>query len=237
MNRPPKKTQARQLSLDLMVKPRFGLEDFLVGPSNETAYEMVAVWPDWPDRFLILAGPEGSGKSHLAAIWAEESSATTVPAGEFNQHDPAQLVDCRNLVIEDVDGTAIDETRLFHLMNLVREREAHLLMTARAKPDAWGIRTPDLLSRLRLAPFAEIAPPDDALLRALIVKQFLDRQIIIDTSVVEYVLARIERSFAGVARIVAALDAEALSLGRRITRAVAAKVLERLDESGTSTSF
>lgn len=233
MSLPPKKSLPRQLSLDLMVKPRFGLEDFLVGPSNETAYEMVTIWPDWPDRFLILCGPEGSGKSHLAAIWAEDCGAVTVPAQDFSQQDPAALASRGPVVIEDVDRSAIDETRLFHLMNLVREREAYLVMTARSKPDTWGIATPDLLSRLRLAPLAEIATPDDALLRALIVKQFLDRQIIIDTSVVEYVLARIERSFAGVARIVAALDAETLSLGRRLTRAVAAKVLERLSEAGT----
>ena len=233
MSLPLTKPQPRQLSLDLMVKPRFGLEDFLVGPSNETAYEMVTVWPGWPDRFLILCGPEGSGKSHLAAIWAESCGAVTLPAQDLSQQDPAALTERSPLVIEDVDRSAIDETRLFHLMNLVREHATYLVMTARTKPDAWGIATPDLLSRLRLAPLAEIATPDDALLRALIVKQFLDRQIIIDTSVVEYVLARIERSFAGVARIVAALDAEALSLGRRLTRAVAARVLERLSEAGT----
>ena len=218
-----------QLPLDLPVEPRFGREDFLVGPSNETAYDLIELWPAWPDRFLLLVGPEGSGKSHLAAIWAAATGARTLAARSLPQADPVALAQAGHIVLEDLDRGALDETQLFHLMNLVREREAFLVMTARSKPEFWGIATPDLMSRLRLAPLAEISAPDDALLRALIVKLFLDRQIIVDTSIIEFLLARIERSFAGVARIVAALDTEALALGRRITRAVAARVLDRFD--------
>ena len=216
-----------QLPLDLALEPNYGREDFLVGPSNEQAFELIDLWPAWPERLVILCGPEGSGKSHLAHVWANQAGAALLPAARLADRAPDALLDAGALALENCDSAPADEARLFHLINAIRERGGSLLLTARTRPDLWGVKTPDLLSRLRLAPVVEIAPPDDALLRALLVKQFLDRQLVIDTSVVEYLLPRIERSFAGVARIVAVLDREALALGRRITRPIAAQILER----------
>ncbi len=217
-----------QLPLDLELAPRYGEEDFLVGPSNERAYEFVGLWPDWPDRLVLVTGPEGSGKTHLAHIWAARTGAAIVPAARLGDKTPAALVEAPALVVEDCDRARWDEAHLFHLINLVRGHGTSLLLTARAAPDQWGLSTPDLISRLRLAPDTGIDAPDDALLRALMVKLFVDRQLIVDLSVVEFLLPRIERSFAGVARIVGALDREALALGRRVTRPVAAAVLERM---------
>lgn len=214
----------RQLPLELQLKPSLGREDFFVGPSNEQALEMIDLWPDWPERLLVLAGPEGSGKTHLAHIWAATAGALILPARALGEHAPDDIARQNAVVLEDADRD-VDEARLFHLINRIREDGDSLLLTARTAPDHWGIRTPDLLSRLRLAPLAAIATPDDFLIRALMVKHFLDRQLVVDTSVVEFLLPRIERSFAGVARIVAALDCEALARGRRITRAIAAEVL------------
>ena len=191
----------RQLAFDLPLDPRFGREDFLVSPSNERAYALIERWPDWPDRVLHLSGPKGSGKSHLASNGA--------------------------LVVEDADRGERDEAALFHLLNLSRERGAYLLLTSAAPVDAWGVRTPDLLSRLRLAPAVSLDPPDDALLKAVLVKLFVDRQLVVDTTVVDYLALRIERSLARAAEIVAALDREALSRGRRITRPMAAEILGR----------
>ena len=226
--RRPAASPPAQLPLDLGVEPRFGREDFLVGPSNEGAYGLIDLWPDWPARVLLVIGPKGSGKSHLSAIWAEMSGARTLAGRTLGNSDPNALVNAGAMVIEDLDQGPLHEPTLFHLINLISEKQAYLLITARTMPDIWNLKTPDLLSRLRLAPALIIEAPDDALLRALIVKQFLDRQIVVDTSVVEYLLTRIERSFSGVAAVVEALDREALALGRRITRNIAAKVIERL---------
>jgi chromosomal replication initiation ATPase DnaA len=215
----------KQLAFDLPLDPRYGREDFLVSPSNERAYGLIERWPDWPDRVLRLAGPKGSGKSHLASIWATSARAWTIDAFEVSGERVPHLASNGALVVEDADCGDRDEAALFHLLNLSRERGAYLLLTSAAPVDAWGIRTPDLLSRLRLAPAVSLDPPDDSLLKAVLVKLFVDRQLVVDTSVVDFLALRIERSLARAAEIVRALDREALSRGRRITRAMAGEIL------------
>jgi chromosomal replication initiation ATPase DnaA len=210
-----------QLALDLPVDVRHGVEDFLVGPSNEAAYGLVESWPAWPDAFAGIIGPEGAGKTHLAAIWAEAAHAWTVAASALTAAEVPHLVSNGALVIEDCDRGPLDEAAFFHLMNAIKARGGHLLMTAGHAPDHWGLATPDLRSRLRLAPQAEIAPPDDMLLKAVLVKLFLDRQLIVDMSVVETLSMRMERSFAAARQLVDALDKQALERGKRVTRAMA----------------
>ncbi len=223
MREPPK-----QLAFDLPLDPRYGREDFLVSPSNERAYALVERWPDWPDTVLRLEGPPGSGKSHLASIWATDARGWTVDARAVTAERVPHLVSAGALVVEDADRGIADEAALFHLLNLARERRAFVLVTASSPPDAWGLRTPDLLSRLRLAPSVALDAPDDALLKAVLVKLFVDRQLVVDTTVVDSLALRIERSLARAAEIVGALDKEALSRGRRITRAMAGELVARL---------
>ena len=222
----------KQLAFDLPLDPRYGREDFLVSPSNERAYALIERWPDWPDSILHLTGPKGSGKSHLASIWATTAHAWTIDAFEVSGDRVPHLVSNGALVVEDADRGERDEAALFHLLNLSRERAAFVLVTSAAPVDAWGIKTRDLLSRLRLAPAVSLDPPDDALLKAVLVKLFVDRQLVVDTSVVDFVALRIERSLARAAETVMALDREALSRGRRITRVMAAEILGKLPDTG-----
>lgn len=220
----------RQLSLELPLDPRFGREDFLVGPPNEAAYARIEAWPDWPHPALVLTGPAGSGKSHLASIWATRAHAWTVDAGEIDLERVPHLVSNGALVVEDADREAgRDEAALFHLVNGLAERDAPLVLTARRPVEAWGLRTGDLRSRLRLAPVVVIDPPDEALVGAVLVKLFVDRQLVVDLRVIEALAPRIGRSLGRARTLVAALDREALSLGRRITRPMALAVLERED--------
>jgi len=217
----------KQLAFDLPLDPRYGREDFLVSPSNERAYALIEQWPDWPDPVILLHGAEGSGKSHLASIWATAAHAWTADAFGLAGAEVPHLVSSGALLLEDIDRMeAGDEAPLFHLLNLARERRAFVLLTSRAPCEGLRIRTPDLLSRLRLAPSVSLEPPDDALLKAVLVKLFVDRQLVVDTSVVDYLALRIERSLAAAAAVVARLDNEALSRGRRITRPMAAAVME-----------
>jgi chromosomal replication initiation ATPase DnaA len=215
----------KQLAFDLPLDPRFGAEDFLVSPSNEQAYGRIESWPDWPDTILLLVGPRGSGKSHLASIWATNARAWTIDASGITQDKVPHLVSNGALAIEDMDRGERDEAALFHLLNLAREKKASVLITSETQPDRWGLRTPDLLSRLRLAPSVSLEAPDDALLKAVLVKLFVDRQLVVDTSVVDYIALRIERSLAKASELVALLDKEALSRGRRVSRVIAAEIL------------
>ena len=118
------------------------------------------------------------------------------------------------------------------LVNLMRERGTALVMTAKAPPDAWGLRTADLLSRLRLAPSVALGLPDDALMRAVLVKLLVERQLVVDTSVVGYIALRLERSLGAARAFIDALDREAMARQRRISRAMAADVLRAMEGSG-----
>lgn len=217
-------TVPRQLAFALPHSESFARDDFLVGASNRAALAMIERWPDWPDRALALVGPEGAGKSHLAAIWAEIAGARRMSARALGETDlPGELA-TGALVVEDA-SVPLDERPLFHLLNLMRERECFVLITARTPPATWAIALPDLTSRLRAIPAIALDAPDDALLRALMVKLFADRQLDVDEALVGYLVTRIERSFAGARAAVEELDREALRQKRPVTRALAAELM------------
>jgi chromosomal replication initiation ATPase DnaA len=215
---------ARQLALPLDHAVSFARDDFLSGPSNAAALAMIERWPDWPDRVLALTGPEGSGKSHLAAIWSRAAGARFMAGRALDTADlPAALV-TDALVVEDLAEDRFEERALFHLLNLAREQRAFVLLTARRPPVAWRVGIADLASRLRALPSVALMAPDDALLRAVIVKLFADRQLAVDAGLVGYLATRIERSFAGARNAVEALDREALRRQRPVTRALAGEL-------------
>jgi chromosomal replication initiation ATPase DnaA len=213
----------RQLALALDHAESFAREDFLSGPSNAVALALIEAWPDWSHRMVMLTGPEGSGKSHLAAVWAQAAGARLVAARALEEANVPSALATGALVVEDIAAGAFDERALFHLLNLAREHEAFVLLTARSVPVTFAIR--DLGSRLKALPVAAIMPPDDALLRAVLVKLFADRQLAVDEGLIGYVVARIERSLAAARAVVARLDQEAMRHKRPLTRTFAAEIL------------
>jgi chromosomal replication initiation ATPase DnaA len=216
----------RQLPLAMPHEPQYGRADFLVGEANRDAVAFIDAWPDWPASVVLMIGPHGSGKTHLVNIWAGRANAPIVSAFDLGRHEPTRLVGRGAVAVEDIDDPALDEAALFHLFNAARGRGASVLLTARSAPGSWNLMLPDLLSRLRAAQPAVLGPPDDQLLREVMVKLIADRQIEVDAGVLDYLLHRMERSFAAASAIVDALDRESLARGRRITRAIAADVLE-----------
>jgi len=213
----------RQLALALCHAENFAREDFLSGPSNAVALALVDAWPDWSHRTVMLTGPEGSGKSHLAAMWAQAAGARLIAARAVEEANVPAALATGALVVEDVTAGSFEEKALFHLLNLAREQDAFVMLTARTPPATFAIA--DLTSRLKALPVVAIAPPDDGLLRAVLLKLFSDRQLAVDEALLGYVGTRIERSFAAARAVVALLDAEAMRRKRPLTRALAAEIL------------
>ena len=214
-----------QLVLALGHAESFAREDFIAGPSNATALALIDRWPDWPARIIALVGEGGSGKSHLAAAWAEKSGARFLSGRLLDEADLPAALSTGALVLEDLAPPSFDEVALFHLINLAQQQGAYVLLTTRWSPTLWPVSLPDLNSRLRALPAVSVAPPDERLLRALMLKLAADRQIELDDNVVNFVLARIERSFLGVQEAVAQLDREALRQKRPVSRTLAAELL------------
>lgn len=212
----------RQLALALDHAESYARDDFLSGPGNAAALMLVESWPDWPANAVALVGPEGSGKSHLASIWAAVSGARTISSRALGGSDLLASLATGALVVED--AAAADERALFHLINLAREEDCFLLFTERTAPTLWPVAIADLASRLRALPIVTLQAPDDTMLRGLIVKLGADRQLALDDSVVRYLVSHIERSFAAARAAVIALDEEALRQGRPVSRALAAEL-------------
>jgi chromosomal replication initiation ATPase DnaA len=221
------RVQPRQLAFALPHAESLTRDNFLEGPANAAGIALVNAWPEWPNRIMLLVGPEGSGKSHLATIWAEQAGARSTTARALEPASVPGTLATGALVVEDLKPAEVDERALFHLINLAREDEAYVLITARVPPAALEIELRDLRSRLRAVPVVSLLPPDDYLFRALIVKFCADRQLAVDEAVVSYLATRIERSYAAVRQTVELLDGEALRLGRPVTRALAVELLRK----------
>lgn len=219
---------ARQITFDLAPDPSFEAEDFLVSPSNARAWTLFESWPDWPDRILALVGPMGVGKTHLARIWARRAGAYVVPADQLGDEAGECAARAGAALIEDADRRLGGEADLFHFLNRARAEKIFVLITARAEPALWGLQTADLISRLRQAPVVMIGHPDDALMRAVMVKLVVDRQLLVDANVLEYAALRLERSLDCARRFIEELDREGLARSRPITRALASEVLTRM---------
>ena len=227
-----------QLPLDLGHRPALGWDDFLVAPSNQAAVSWLDRWPRWPGPALALFGPAGCGKTHLAHVFQARSQAVFIAPGELAADRVRSLLGrSRAAILDDAERALLMDRGegLFHLYNLLAEQGGHLLLVSREPPSRWGIALPDLRSRLLAAPAAEVSPPDDALLAAVLVKLFADRQLIVGQDVIGYLVSRIERSFAAARGAVAALDRAALAAHRRVTIHLARLVLESGPESGPLT--
>ena len=207
--------------------PGYSADDLVVGGTNRLAVELVSSWPDWPSAVVVLAGPTGAGKTHLASIWKTQSRARSYRARSIGE---PQLPSSGAALVEDVDAGSLDEPGLFHLINEVRASSGTLLLTSRSFPGGWGVSLPDLASRLKSATTVEIAEPDDALLTAVIAKLFADRQLTVEPHVVSYLVNRMDRSLATAMKLVEQIDRLSLARQRRVSRTLAADALGQLDQ-------
>jgi len=219
----------RQLAFDLEYREALGREDFLVSPVNAAAVATIDDWEHWPQRAHGIAGPSGSGKSHLVEVWRSQSRAMRVAGPALAESDVQAATDAGAIAVEDIDRGIGDERILFHLFNVAREGRLALLVTTRALPGEIEITLPDLRSRLRAVALTKIDPPDEGLLRSLLVKLMADRQLEVGPRVIEYVIPRMERSADAAVRFVRELDRQALAARRLVTVPLAREVLDALE--------
>ena len=215
-----------QLTLDLPHRAALGAEDFLVSECNLAAVRLIDAWPDWQGHVQLLIGPPASGKTHLARVWQALSGAAALAPEQLAMDFVDFMSPGTPLVVEDGDRVAYDEKALFHLLNLAREKRLFVLLTARSAPSRWPFSLPDLLSRLNAVPAVEIGPPDEALIRTVMLKHFADRQLDIDPKVLTYLALHVDRSLAAAEAAVAAVDRAALATGRKISRQLVIETLQ-----------
>ena len=227
-----KPVKPEQLPLALPHRPARGREDFLVAPCNEEAVAWIDRWPDWPAPALTLYGPQGAGKTHLLHVWAEAAGAPVWAAETLQVEGLDARLGSDRWVAVDAAETAAEPDALFHLFNILRERGGAMLVSARAAPARWTMGTADLRSRLAAAPSVALGPPDDALLGAVLMKLFADRQLPVSPELVDYLSARMPRTFEAALALVERIDRLALAERKGLTLPLARRALEEFEEAG-----
>ena len=221
----------RQMPLSLPTRAALGRADFFVSSVNRMAIAMIDDWRNWPEGKLVLIGPEGSGKTHLAHVWAAQTGAAIIAGDRVGTVDTAALPPGSHVAVDDADRTRPqDEPALLHLHNHVLARGGRILFTTRRAPRHWPVALPDLASRIQACATVALKAPDEVLLSAVLVKLFSDRQVRVSPALVGYLVSRMERSLAMAGHLVARLDERALARGGAITRALAAEVLDTLPD-------
>ena len=218
----------RQLTFRWPHSPSFAREDFLPAPSNLDALTAIELWPNWAGRMLMLVGPEGAGKSHLGAIWAHVADAVCLTGGELDEQSLGACARAHAVLIEDADPSKRDRGASFSPRKRCAAKQHVAVAELPHGAGRLGDDTPDLLSRLRLAPVVHLAAPDIELTEAVLFKLFSDRQLQVEPHVIGYIALRIERSLGAARELVATLDNQALTEGRRITRAMANNAMREM---------
>jgi chromosomal replication initiation ATPase DnaA len=217
----------RQLALDLPVRVARDREDFLVTPSNAAAVALLDQWPNWPSHAALIVGPAGSGKTHLCHVFAGIAGAEIITGDELTLESATGRAEKPIIAIE-MRTTSFNENALFHLLNRARQTGGHVLLTASRPVTQWGVKLPDLASRLGAVPVVALAVPDDELLRGVLLKHFADRQLVLQPSAMTYIMQRIPRDLDAVAKLSAELDRRALEERKALSRPFVAKIVSEV---------
>lgn len=215
-----------QLSLNLKKKGIYEKDDFLVSSSNKEAYKLVNSWPEWRSRKIIIFGDSGTGKTHLSKIWQKNTSAIILNLNQLKKIKFESFFKKKNIFIIENISDFFDkinnkeknnlEKQLLHFYNLIEEKKGYLLLTSLIAPKLWKISLPDLKSRILSSIAVKIKKPNDQLLSSVLIKLFVDKQILIDKKIIKFIVYRSERSFANLENIVNKIDKQSLITKKKI---------------------
>ena len=213
----------KQMALQFGASGSRRAEDFSLTKANQEAYRGV-LESAWPQTYMVLTGPSGSGKTHLASIWANARRAPMLDAKLLDEAWTMRWQQAAEPVVIDALETLEDERSLFHVLNLSKETDTHVLVVG-GEQALQSVALLDLKSRLLGAPKAVLGQPDDELLRILFIKHFSDRQLHISPDILQYLVNHVERSGKAIAEIVRVLDEQALEKKQNISLAFLRKYL------------
>lgn len=230
----PPPIKAEQYPFDFPTLQAQSFDDFAVGNSNKQAVQQLTIWPNWAHHVMLIVGPQACGKSHLLHSFQKQYGGIFVKDDDFNNFDKIMSnikENDRLIFIVDNADTIKNQNGLFHLFNAIKENQGWLLLSARKTPNMWDFKLEDLASRIKSTPFAEISMPDEALLKAVLIKLFSDRQLLVDEKVISFLITRMERSFESALVLVDIIDKAALNAGKNITVPLVRDSIEQYEEA------
>jgi len=224
-----------QLLFDLKKKKIYEKDDFLVSDSNKEAYKLINRWPNWSSRKIIIFGDIGTGKTHLSKIWQKKTSGVNLNLNKFKKiRFDNFFLKKKFFIIENISNFFDKikkkdkehlEKNLLHFYNLIEEKKGYLVLTASNSPRFWKISLPDLKSRILSSIAVKIKKPNDELLSSVLVKLFLDKQILIDKEIIKFIVYRSERSFTNLQNIVNRIDKQSLITKKKINISFVKKLI------------
>ena len=220
----------KQKTLNFGHKDDYSVKNLYKSTCNEIAINFINEWPKTTinnDIFCIY-GPSGSGKTHISKVWMEKSNAIIFNGISDLSFDYLSGFD-RNLIFEDIAlNKNWPENLLFEFINEIKSSRLSLLITCNSDPLKIKWKTKDLISRFTSFTNIEIKLPDDILIRKLLIKQFADRQLSLDSEQIEYISKRIERSYSSIIKIVDRVDNLALQHKKAISKNIIKEAIKHL---------
>jgi len=214
-----------QLLLNFEYKQNFKDEDFYVSSSNYYAFNLISAWPKWEKNFLNICGEKYSGKTHLTNIFIKKFKGLKIESNLFENKNLNEIKIYENIILDNFDQN-IDENLIYSLFNTIDQDNKYLIINSLNPINEMNFKLDDLKSRTKNCLVAKIDKPDDDLMFALILKNFSDRQIVIDKKLINFIIKRVDRSYDKIFEFIYKIDQISLKKKKSIDFKIIKEVLK-----------